>query len=162
MNSLYDIKTRLVELAQREDLTEDESKELATILAQELTNKSTNIIGFIRNVETNMEILDSEINRLTILKKTTATRMDRFKEYVKTNMEELGLEKIETPIGTLRVQKNPISIEILDEEQIPKEYKKEKTTITIDKAAIKDNFKETGEIIPGTKIIASKTNLRVI
>ena len=88
--------------------------------------------------------------------------MNRFKDYVKDNMQALGIEKIETPIGTLRVQKNPISVEITDEQLVPDEYKKEKITISVDKTAIKNNFKETGEIIPGTKIVTSKTSLRVI
>lgn len=162
MNSLYDIKSRLVELANREDLTEEEVTELGTILAQELTAKSTNIIGFIRNVETGLEAIDSEIKRLTDMKANAKNKLDRFKEYVKTNMTDLALEKIETPIGALRVQKNPKSVEVLDEEEVPAEYKKEKITVTVDKVAIKKNFEETGEIVPGTRIITDKTNLRVV
>lgn len=162
MNSLYDIKSRIVELANRDDLTEEEIKELGTILAQELTTKSKNIIGFIRTVETGLEAIDSEIKRLLDIKTSSKNKLDRFKEYVKNNMTDLNLEKIDTPIGSIRIQKNPKSVEIVDENQIPVEYKKEKITVTVDKIAIKKNFEETGEIVPGTKIITDKTSLRVV
>ncbi len=162
MNTLYDIKTRLIELLQSEELTDAEKEELGVILVQELTQKSTAIIGFLRNTEVAEEAYDAEIDRLQKKKKANADKVSRFKEYVKENMQALGLEKIETPIGIIRVQKNPISVEILDEEQVPDEYKKVKTTISVDKKMITDNFKETGEIIPGTRIITGKTSLRVI
>lgn len=162
MNTLYNIKTRLVELVQSDELTDAEKEELGVILGQELTQKSTGIIGFVRNAEASETALDAEIERLQKIKKANAEKMNRFREYVKENMQALGLEKIETPIGILRVQKNPISVEILDEEQVPEEYKKVKTTISVDKKSITDNFKETGEIVPGTRIITGKTSLRVI
>lgn len=162
MNSLYDIRTKIVELATKDELNDEESFELETLITQELNNKSVNIIGFVRNREMTDFALDAEIERLQKIKKANTEKMNRFKDYVKDNMQALGIEKIETPIGTLRVQKNPISVEIIDEQLIPDEYKKEKITISVDKTSIKNNFKETGEIIPGTKIITSKTSLRVI
>ena len=162
MNSLYDIRTKIVELATKDELNDEESFELETLITQELNNKSVNIIGFVRNREMTDFALDAEIERLQKIKKANTEKMNRFKDYVKDNMQALGIEKIETPIGTLRVQKNPISVEITDEQLVPDEYKKEKITISVDKTAIKNNFKETGEIIPGTKIVTSKTSLRVI
>ena len=162
MNSLYDIRTRIMELATQDELNEEESFELERLITQELNTKSINIIGFVRNAEANISAIDNEIERLTLLKNKNNNTLSRFKEYVKDNMTALQLEKIQTSIGTLRVQKNPISVEIVDEEQIPIEYKKEKTVVSVDKTAIKNNFKETGEIIPGTRIITGKTSLRVI
>lgn len=162
MNSLYDIRTRIMELATQDELNEEESFELERLITQELNTKSINIIGFVRNAEANISAIDNEIERLTLLKNKNNNTLSRFKEYVKDNMSALQLEKIQTSIGTLRVQKNPISVEIVDEKQIPVEYKKEKTVICVDKTAIKNNFKETGEIIPGTRIIANKTSLRIV
>ena len=72
MNTLYDIKTRLVELVQSDELTDAEKEELGVILGQELTQKSTGIIGFVRNAEASETALDAEIERLQKIKKANA------------------------------------------------------------------------------------------
>ena len=41
---------------------------------------------------------------------------EKFKEYVKKNMETMGISKIQTELGTMNIAKNPISVEILDED----------------------------------------------
>ena len=51
--------------------------------------------------------------------------------------------------------------EIENEDEIPSEFKQEVVTTKIDKTAIKNHFKTTGEIIPGTKIIDDKMSLRI-
>ena len=88
-------------------------------------------------------------------------KLEKFKEYVKECMEQNGFTKIETTLGTLSIAKNPISVEIYDEKQIPDEYKTKVVTVKVDKTAIKKALKETGEIIPGAKIIDNKTSLRI-
>ena len=160
-NSLYDIKNKFVELALRDDLTEEETQELATILSNELTNKSMNIIGFVKNVEGNLDVLDAEIKRLQELKKATNNKLDKFKQYVEKNMLELGIEEMTTPIGKLSFRKSPASVEIIDESLVPEEYIKIKTETSVDKKAILDAFKETGEIINGTRIVTDKRKLTI-
>ena len=76
-------------------------------------------------------------------------------------MEKLGLEKIPTELGSLAIAKNPMSVEIENEDEIPSEFKQEVVVIKIDKTAIKNHFKETGEIVRGTIIIDNKTSLRI-
>ncbi len=76
-------------------------------------------------------------------------------------MERLGLQEIPTELGKLKITKNPMSIEIENEDEIPTEFKKEITTTQIDKTAIKNHFKNTGEIIPGIRIINNKTSLKI-
>lgn len=160
-NSLYDIKNKFVELALRDDLTEEETQELATILSNELTNKSMNIIGFVKNIEGNLDMLDAEIKRLQELKKATNNKLDKFKQYVENNMLELGIEEMTTPIGKLSFRKSPASVEIIDESLVPEEYIKIKTETSVDKKAILDAFKETGEIINGTRIVTDKRKLTI-
>lgn len=61
----------------------------------------------------------------------------------------------------MSITKNPLSIEIQNEDEIPAEFKQEVVTTKIDKTAIKNYFKETGEIVPGVRIISDKTSLRI-
>ena len=54
-----------------------------------------------------------------------------------------------------------MSVEIENEDEIPSEFKQEIVTTKIDKTAIKNHFKETGEIVAGTRIVNDKTSLRI-
>lgn len=162
--TLYNITNKFAELmdrAENGELTEEEYNKLGEELELELQNKSSNIIGYVRNSELLIEAMKSEEKRLADIRKNGEAKLDKFKQYVKENMEKLGLDKIPTELGSLSIAKNPISVEIENENEIPKEFKNEKITISIDKTAIKNHFKETGEIVPGTRIIDDKTSLRI-
>lgn len=143
------------------ELTEQETKEIQDQLQNALMQKSNSIIGYYQNQKALTDAIDVEIKRLQEMKKSVDNNLDRYKEYVKTNMEVLGIEKIETSLGKLSIAKSPISVEILDENLIPEEYKETVTTTKINKKAIADNFKSTGEFIEGVRINADNTNLRI-
>ena len=164
MNSLYKITDKFIGLMNRAEageLTEEEYNQLGEELAIELQNKGTNIVGYALNEESLIDAIDIQIKRLQEFKKLKQNNLDRFKEYVKDNMERLGITKMDTELGTLSIAKNPMSVEIVNEDEIPKEFKQEIVTEKIDKTAIKKYFKETGEMIPGTNIIDDKTSLRI-
>ena len=105
--------------------------------------------------------MKAEEKRIADTRKTGEAKLEKFKQYVLENMERLGLSKIQTELGALSVSKNPMSVEIENEDEIPSEFKQEVVTTKIDKTAIKNHFKTTGEIIPGTKIIDDKMSLRI-
>lgn len=161
--SLYNITNSFITLfekAENGELTQEEIQEQGNDLALALKNKSTSIIGYVRNSELMSEAIKNEIDRLTAMKKAVDNRIDKFKEYVKENMQHLEVEKIETEIGTLSIAKNPASVEIYDETLITDEYKKEKVTISIDKTAIKNDLK-AGKEVQGARLVEDKTSLRI-
>ncbi len=162
--SLYNITNKFVELmnkAQEGELTEEEYNELGEELALELQKKSSSIIGYTQNEEALIEAIDNQIKRLTEFKKAKQNNLDKFKQYVKENMERLEISKIETELGTLSIAKNPMSVEIENEDEIPSEFKQEVVLVKIDKTAIKKHFKETGEVVTGITIVDDKTSLRI-
>lgn len=147
--------------AQNGEITEEEYNELGFEIAQELQTKGANVIGYIRNTELLIEAMKAEEKRIADTRKTGEAKLEKFKQYVLENMERLSLSKIQTELGALSVSKNPMSVEIENEDEIPSEFKQEVVTTKIDKTAIKNHFKTTGEIIPGTKIIDDKMSLRI-
>lgn len=162
--SLYNITNRFVEImdkVQDGELTNDEYEELGQELAIELQKKSSNIAGYIQERNSLLDAVDIQIKRLQELKKAEQNKVDKFKVYVKENMERLGITKIETELGTLSIAKSPISVEVQNEEVLPDDYKLIVVTTKIDKKAIADNFKATGEIPDGVIIHANNTSLRV-
>lgn len=150
-----------MELMNNDELTEEQRKELSVELKQELSAKSTNIIAYVVDSESLLERIKQEEERLANLRKVGENKLAKFKEYVQENMKTLGIEKIQTELGTLTIAKNPMSIEVVDENLVPAEFKREKITTSVDKTAIKNHFLATGELIDGIKVVNDKTTLRI-
>lgn len=162
--TLYKITNKFAELmdmAENGELTEEQYNELGEQLALELQQKGSGIIGYTQNEEALIDAVDMQIKRLQEFKKSKQSKLEKFKQYVKENMECLGITKMDTELGTLSIAKNPMSVEIENEEEIPEEFKQEVITVKIDKTAIKNYFKTTGELIAGVKIVDDKTSLRI-
>lgn len=162
--SLYNITNKFVELmdkAQEGELTEEEYNQLGEELAIQLQQKGSNIIGYTKNIELTINAMKEEEKRISEDRKSLEGKLDKFKQYVKENMERLGITKMDTELGTLSIAKSPASVEIINEEAISSEFKQEIVTVKIDKTKIKNNFKETGEIPEGVNIITTNTSLRI-
>lgn len=157
---LYEITNGFMDLLHNEELTEEEANHIGEELAIALRDKSSDIIGFYLNEKADIEAIDTEIKRLQEMKKRKVNNLERFKEYVKSNMEQLNLQKIETELGKITLAKNPISVEIIDEDKIPEQYKTAEITYKIDKKAIANDYKE-GKVIEGVNVHDDNTSLRI-
>lgn len=159
--SLYEITNAFPALMENEEMTEEDKNKVKEELTLLLQQKSQNIIGYARNIELTIEAMKNEEKRISEKRKMLENRVIKFKEYVKECMEKNGITKIETGLGNLTIAKNPISVEIVNEEEIPSEYKTEIVAVKVDKTKIKNNFKETGEIPNGVNIVTNNTSLRI-
>lgn len=162
--SLYQITNKFAEImdkAENGKLTEEEYNELGTELTQELQNKSSNIIAYIKNSEYLLDSIKAEKKRLDDMEKLGNKRLEKFKQYVIENMEKLEIKDIPTELGKMSIARNPISVEIENEDEIPNEFKQVVVTTKVDKTAIKEHFKETGEVIAGVSIVDDKVSLRI-
>lgn len=159
--SLYQITNAFPMLMAQEEMTEEDKVKVEEELTKLLQEKSQNIIGYYRNNELTIQAMKEEEKRISEIRKTLESRNENFKKYVKECMENAGFTKIETILGSLSIAKSPISIEIMNEDEIPSEYKTEVVTTKIDKKAIADNFKATGEIPNGIMVHTENTNLRI-
>jgi len=66
-------------------------------------------------------------------------------EYLLVNMQRAGIQKIEStqaPFFRISLRKNPPKVVIDSEDELPWEFKREKTIIEADKALIKDALKQ--------------------
>lgn len=159
--SLYEITSGFPALMENEEITEEDKKKLEDELTILLQQKSQNIIGYTKNIELTINAMKEEEKRIADNRKALENKVTRFKNYVKECMERNGITKIETELGTLSIAKSPTSVEIINEDEVPKEFKQEVITVKIDKTKIKNNFKETGEIPAGVNIVTTNTNLRI-
>lgn len=159
--SLYEITNAFPALMENEEITEEDKNKIKEELTILLQQKSQNVIGYVRNNELTIEAMKEEENRIASDRKVLENKLTKFKQYIKECMENNGITKITTSLGTLSIAKSPASVEIINEEAIPSEFKQEVVTVKIDKTKIKNNFKETGEIPDGVNIITTNTNLRI-
>lgn len=150
--SLYSISERFLELFNRDDLTEEEFNEQGNELAIMLQNKAESLVGYNYTLESNKNVVKQEIERLTNIYKAIEKQQEKFGKYVKDNMEKLNLPEINTPIGKIKIKKNPVSVEITDESLIDEKYMTEKITKTISKTKIKEDL-EKGIEVKGANLI---------
>lgn len=159
--SLYNITSAFPIIMEQEEMSPSLKEELEKELTALLHEKSQNIIGYMRNIELTIDAMKTEEKRISEQRKALENKIENFKSYVKECMESNGFQKIDTGLGSLTIAKNPMSVEIENEDEIPSEFKQEIITTKIDKNAIKKYIKETGEIIPGVIIVDDKTSLRI-
>ncbi len=159
--NLYKITGAFPVLMESEEISEEDKAKIKEELTLLLQQKSQGVIGYVRNIEAVIEAKKNNEKKLAESRKADERRLENFKKYVKECMENNGITKIETGLGNLSIAKSPISIEITNEDEIPAEFKQEIRTMKIDKKAIADNFKSTGELINGVIIHTDNTNLRI-
>ena len=123
---------------------------------EELNNKAKAYIYVIRNKENLISNIDAEIDRLKEMKKRTENEIDRIKNYLSMAVDtfgnfETGLHKISNRISK--------SVDIINLEELPKQFIKDKIEISADKNAIKKAI-ESGENISGV-LLVTKSNLQI-
>lgn len=87
------------------------------------------------------------IQSLVESKEKELKRMDNFINFL---MQSFQKDKLETNLYKISYRKSE-SVEIINEEMIPQEFMKEKTTVAPDKTAIKEALKNWAEV-PGATI----------
>ena len=151
--NLYELTSDLKEL-QDIDFTEVDAEQLEAVKAaikEQIVNKGTGIIAVVRNLEADTEAIKTEIKRLQDLKKSKENRIENLKKYTKECLEEADIKKVSTALGNISIRKLPGSVEVVEEDSIPKEYKKEVVTVTVDKKSILADLKE-GVVVPGVTL----------
>jgi hypothetical protein len=104
------------------DIDDQTFKDTLEGLSGELEAKSVNVALFIRNVEaTAVAIKDAEA-KMKARREALEKRAARLIDYLKHNMEICGISKIESPQISLKIRKNPPSLVVDCEAQIPKYY----------------------------------------
>lgn len=126
-NSLYELSAQLAivqgEIVNEEGVISEELEKQLDTLLPAIAEKAGNIGRWICNIDGNVKAVESEIDRLEKRKEVNDHLKDRLKAYLKDSMEKAGMDKIDTGIMVLAIQKNPPSVEFVDETAISATYK---------------------------------------
>lgn len=88
----------------------------------EFEEKAETYAKIIKTLEMDIAGLDEEIQRMTKRKATIKNNIDRLKRSLEGAMIATGKRKFKTPLFGFGIQKNPPSLNVLDETKIPEEF----------------------------------------
>lgn len=149
MKDIRDIKLDSLESLENIEDVEERKKAEAEIIEcinNLVIKKSNNIIAVEQEYKHRLDAIDSEIKRLTELKKKVKRDKENFESFVDFSLRNLEINKVETDLGTIKYRKMPLSVEIDDThiKDLPVEFVRTKTVYEPDKEEIKKLYKQKG------------------
>lgn len=103
--------------------------------------KAGGLAGYCLELEARAGVIDTEIERLQARKKAWLNRSEAIKIGVRDWMLTKGIEKIEFDSITVALRDSEAVKDIVPEDA-PEEYRRTKTTVSLDKVAIKKAVKD--------------------
>lgn len=94
----------------------------ASGIVDNITDKCQAIEFVARGAEAHNAAIDAEIARLKALKEHRTKTAQGLREYIKTSMEAMGIERIECPLFAITIKKNPPAVDIFDQLSLPSKY----------------------------------------
>lgn len=161
MSTLYEITQNMKQLnnyLDDDEFNEEIYENTLSLIKTELSNKSISLIHIIKNIESDETMLDNEIKRLKAIKDRKSKKLKDIKDYIKVCMEQMGVNKIETPIGNFSLRKSE-SVDIINPAKIPAQYLNTVVEYKPDKVKIKEAIK-SGIKIEGAEIVTNN-NLNI-
>lgn len=166
MTTLYHIGNELESIVQDvtvllENGADPNSDEVQNLLKQMVSQesnwdaKAVNVAKYLQYAKQQQEIVKAEIDRLTKKSKQMQSQHDNLHDLLLFQMQSFGKKEIKDPILSIKVQDNPPSVVVENEDVIPEAYKKSKTVVSVDKTLIKNALK-AGEEIEGVNLVNSQ------
>lgn len=134
----------LLEMAEYEEISTDALNDTMEAVGLEFEEKAENYAKVIKQLEMEADGYKAEAKRLTKKKKVVEANIDRIKKNLEKSMLATGKTKFKTALFSFGIQKNSPSIDLLDEENVPADFRTTQPD-KIDKKAILDFLKETNE-----------------
>ena len=134
--------------------TDEEREEILDRMTEyggDIAEKAEAYARIMRNKQAEAEAFKAEAERLTGKRRAAENVVGRLKEALLDAMKQVGTTEIETTIGKWKAQMNPWSVEVLDAVSVPERFLVPQPA-KVDKKAILEEFKRTGEIIDGVEL----------
>ena len=139
MQTLYELTEEyltLLEMAEDPDIDPQAFQDTLEGLGGEIEYKAEGYAKVIKQLEMQMDGCANEIKRLQNVKKAYENRIQSMKGNLETSMVATGKTKFKTGLFSFGIQKNPPSVVVDDEKQVPPEYLI--IDYKVNKTAIKD------------------------
>ncbi len=149
MTQLYALTGQMAELAAMCD-TDDESlvqaiQDTMAGIQGEFEVKADNIVMLRRNIEGDIGAIESEIDRLSELKRVKANSVAQITDYLRRNMDAANIKTIKRPLFTITLASGKERVVVDNEDAVPDELTSVSTKIAPDKNAIAAKLKADRE-----------------
>ena len=153
MATLYELTgsfKELMEMVQDETMDQQMINDTLEGIEYEIEEKADSYAKLIKCLEGDVDAISKEIERLNNKKKTITGNISSIKKNLEKAMLVTGKTKFKTELFGFSIQKNPASVFIDQEENIPAEYWKPQKAV-LDKKALgaflKDNDVEYAHLV---------------
>lgn len=153
-NTLFNISERylnILELCNDDTIPQEVFEDALREMDGELNDKLENMVNFIKSLNGDIQTIDNEIARLTTRKNATKNKINSLKNYMENCLKLINTKKVKTSLNTISIQNNPPSIEIVNEDLIPREFRNEEVVVKYNKKAMLSALKN-GKNIAGVSI----------
>ncbi|BAH07965.1 siphovirus Gp157 family protein [Clostridium kluyveri] len=161
MSKLYEISERyknIQVLLDNPELPNEEIKKALDNIGEEFDTKAENVAKVISSMNSDADGIKKEIERLQERKRVVENRVKGLKTYIYEQMQSTGKKKIKGILFTLAIQKNAPSVNVINEDVVPEQYKVPQP-YKLDKKAILEALKQDIKI-DGVEI-KQGTSLRI-
>lgn len=117
-------------------------------------DKAENIVKIIKSLAADAEMAGKEAKRLLKRKQALENNVQKLKNYLQTEMKRMEIRKINSTLFTIQIQKNPASVEIVDEALLKPFFLLQEPKI--DKKRIAEILK-SGEEVEGARLVESES-----
>lgn len=117
--NLYEISTNYMQLLECEPEMVADTLES---LKEAFKEKTINIAYVIKQMDAEQKVIAEEVKRLQERKKTAENKQKYLKQYLHDSMNATGIDKVKSPTITISIRKNPPSLDVTNEENIPEEF----------------------------------------
>jgi hypothetical protein len=163
MTALFELASDFRALADKLNDSEMDQQTIADTLdgaSGDLEEKIINTAKYYRNIDADADKIEEAAKAMMARAKTLRTHAGHIKQYLQSNMERAGLQKVNSPWFVVSLAQNPEAVTVDDESLIPRDYFKEiPATFQLDKNLCKQAIKDGFEV-PGVRLTRG-TSLRI-
>lgn len=149
MTQLYALTGKLAELQAMVDTDDEGLKEALQHAMDEVSGdfsvKADSIVMLRRNIESDVTAIDTEIERLSELKRIKSNSVSQITDYLRRNMQAANITSIKRPLFTITLAMGKEKVIVDNEDAVPDELTSVKSSVTPDKTAIAAKLKEIRE-----------------
>ncbi|PGS81657.1 hypothetical protein COC69_05875 [Bacillus cereus] len=146
MSTLYELTGQFQQIYDMEDLDAELWTDTLESIECEIEEKADGYAKVISAINGDIDTLDNEIKRLKAKKKTAENKVKDLKRNLEQSMELTGKKKFKTALHSFTIQKNPPSVNVLDEKEIYVGYFDEEVVRKLDKKKLLNDLKLGKEI----------------
>lgn len=135
----------------------------------------------VKQMDAEADLLDSHIAAVEVKRDARRRRIENIKAWMHSSMLGYGIDKVQSPLGTVRLQRNSQpAVDVTDEAAVPWKYRTLTASLPfgrameilndaeiaaaqghVKKQAIIEDFKASGEVPEGVEIDATRQHVRV-